>query len=230
MKKKSIGVMLGIIITFVVLNGCSAENKIAGTNNSVSKANISNKGKNDKTIVKNTFFTKGKNEIEKFAVVMDKYQIKYNKLDDKVSDFPSGISKGYSLNSDSDQDNINDGSLNTYENIAYSVSFQKNKKNGQRVLNLTLIQNTIDGNFDINKATFLKDTIVAISGDNNYNFNDLNKRINEVINSSKKGLDKTTKYKTGDFTEKVSGQVTNDKKEKSRTIFYNLSTDEEKID
>jgi len=234
MKKKIIGVMLGIIMVSSFV-GCSSgsssnsSNKSGSTSTKVSKV--------DDSMTKDEFLSKGKKDVEALAGVLDKYKTKYEKSDDKTYDSADHTGTGYFLKvlTDAENTSTNDGSNSIYYSYQYSASIDNTKHTGKRILDLTIQQKTVDGDFDANKVTALKDAVIAMTGKKDYDFKGLNKRINDLFQDAKKNGGNISKLppkvKVGNLTEELAGDVDDEGSvdKNNRTIVYRLYTNDIKI-
>lgn len=196
--KKVLSIILGIIIVAALVTGCSQK---SGKNSGGTSTTAGQKTEKEKP-TKDEFLEASKKTMNDIAKVCDKYGIKYDKNDEIHSD-AEDKSKGYFLNMPG-ENKLSDGADNNYTEVSFSGTVTNDGTKGKRAINIGIQQDDYKTQLDVNTCKFLKDLIIASTGDSNYDFDKLNKKIKAVQDKREAGSYATDKDTVGEYTQDIS--------------------------
>lgn len=197
--RKILILILGIIIAASLSAGCS---KKADSSKDGKATTTSGDKKEKEEPTKEEFLEQSKKIMNDMASVCDKYSVKYEKNDELHAD-SEHKGTGYFINKPGDT-KLNDGADNTYRLIRFGGTVSNDGSTGQKVVNLSVQQDDSKTQFDVNTCKLFKDMVIAITGDSNYDFEKLNKKIKEVQDKREAGTHITDKETIGEYTQEVS--------------------------
>ncbi|MDT8718573.1 hypothetical protein IAI10_18060 [Clostridium sp. 19966] len=205
---KILSVLIVVTIVAAVSTGCGKKD----STNKASGTTAVQKTEKEKP-TKEEFLEQSKKIMKDMEKVCDKYGVKYDN-DDSIGQDSEQKGSGYFFDTEEEKVKLSDGSDNSYEVIKFGGTVSNDGSTGQKVINISVRQKDYKTQFDVNTCNLLKDMIIAITGDSNYDFGKLNQIVKTAQDKELKDVVSNEESTIGDYKQNIQvilGEGTNTK-------------------